>query len=396
MLRLRHLAALLLIPGLSYAAPPPTGDCAPLGRMTDFKMDGKTTRPYDSFEFERKNAAGDVESFYASGALCQAVYHLLPGKDTPSVLEIQTNYRGQLEAMGAEIVRSEGPYTYAHLVKNGTETWLRVYSAETSIETAVLQVAPPKFSMLPPGPADHPVIGHMPDFIAAKPVTRNFDNMTFDIEDPDGGKSVTAQGKTTQIYYSQKEGAPELGLPEIRFNYAEALRRKGAEILADSGPSVVARLLDKGQVIWVKIYTSGHSVELSVLEEKPFAPTIKPAELQDAIQKTGHVTLYVNFDFDQSTLRPDAAPVVAQVAGLLKTDPALRLRIEGHTDGMGGAEHNRTLSADRARAFMAAVVAQGVTADRLTTAGFGPDKPIASNDTSEGRAKNRRVELVRL
>ncbi len=385
-----------LAPGSGRAATPPAKDCPPLGSLPDFLVDANTIKSYDNVEFERKTASGGSEPFTVSGQVCIANYHLRPGKDTPSNLEIQANYKVQLDQLGAEIMSSDNRNTYARLVKNGAETWLRIAASEDSIETTVLRVVPPKLTLLPPGPGDYRLVGHLPNFTGTKPVTRNFDSMSFDIDDPDGTKTVTAQGKTFIVSYQLKEGVPELSNPEIRFNYAETLRAKGAEILHDGGRETVARLLDNGQVVWVRVAASGAAVEVSALEEKPFAPSIKPAELQDAIKTAGRVALYVNFDFDKATLRPDAAPVVKQVADLLKADPALRLGIEGHTDAMGGADHNRTLSADRAKSFVGALAAQGIAPDRLTAAGFGPDKPVASNDTSEGRAKNRRVELVRL
>ena len=87
--------------------------------------------------------------------------------------------------------------------------------------------------------------------------------------------------------------------------------------------------------------------------------------------------------------------MVGQVAAMLKTDPALRLGIEGHTDGLGSAARNQTLSEERARSFAAALATTAIATDRLQPAGFGADTPLATNDTSDGRAKNRRVELVK-
>ena len=389
-------AAALVAPSLGWAASPPAKDCLPLGSLPDFLVDANTVKNYDTVQFQHKGASGDFEPIDVSGQLCIANSHLRPGKDTPSNLEIQSNYKLQLQQLGAEITFSGGRDTYARLVKSGAETWLRISSSEDNIETTVLRVSAPTLTILPPGPSDYRLVGHLPNFSGTKPVTRNFDSMTFEIDGDDGPKTVTAEGKTFVVAYQIKEGLPELSNPEIRYNYAEALRAKGAEILHDGGRETIARLLDNGQVVWVKVYASGAGVEVSALEEKPFTPSIKPAELQDALKTAGRIALYVNFDFDKATLRPDAAPVVKQVIDLLKADPALRLGIEGHTDAMGSADHNRTLSADRARSFVASLTAQGIAPDRLTAAGFGPDKPVGSNDTSEGRAKNRRVELVRL
>src|SRR3546814_17815774 len=103
----------------------------------------------------------------------------------------------------------------------------------------------------------------------------------------------------------------------------------------------------------------------------------------------------VNFDFNKATLRPDAEPVIAQVVTLLKDNADLKLSIEGHTDNVGGHDYNVQLSQDRAAAVVAALVKAGIAAGRLASTGYGPDKPVADNASSRGRAKNRRVELVK-
>ena len=87
--------------------------------------------------------------------------------------------------------------------------------------------------------------------------------------------------------------------------------------------------------------------------------------------------------------------MIAQIVALMKSNPDLKVEIDGHTDSIGGHDYNMKLSTDRAAAVVAAVTAGGIDASRLSSAGFGPDKPIATNDSDEGRAKNRRVELVK-
>lgn len=80
---------------------------------------------------------------------------------------------------------------------------------------------------------------------------------------------------------------------------------------------------------------------------------------------------------------------------MMKTNSDLKIGVEGHTDNVGTPASNKTLSEARAKSVVTAIVSQGISADRLTPVGFGQDKPVADNTTEEGRAKNRRVELVK-
>ncbi len=110
----------------------------------------------------------------------------------------------------------------------------------------------------------------------------------------------------------------------------------------------------------------------------------------------GHVRIYgINFDTDSDHLRPDAKPALDELLGALKANADWKVSIEGHTDSTGNAAHNLDLSQRRAASVKIALVTAGIAADRLTTAGFGQTKPVASNDTAIGRAQNRRVEVVR-
>jgi outer membrane protein OmpA-like peptidoglycan-associated protein len=100
------------------------------------------------------------------------------------------------------------------------------------------------------------------------------------------------------------------------------------------------------------------------------------------------------FDVNQSTLKPDAKLVIAKLAGILLIMEDLNLRVEGHTDATGPYDYNLRLSEDRARSVVQFLAEQGIAATRMVAEGYGPDRPIASNDTGEGRSRNRRVELV--
>ena len=125
--------------------------------------------------------------------------------------------------------------------------------------------------------------------------------------------------------------------------------------------------------------------------------TVKATDLADAMASAGRIALYgINFDVDKADLRPDSKPQLDEIAGLLRNDTTLKLQVVGHTDNQGTEAHNEDLSQRRAQAVVTALTAQyRIAADRLTAQGKGSSVPVASNDSDAGRAKNRRVELVK-
>lgn len=125
--------------------------------------------------------------------------------------------------------------------------------------------------------------------------------------------------------------------------------------------------------------------------------TVTAAEMASALSSQGSVSLYgILFEFDSDRLTADSDPALEQISSLLKTDQGINLFVVGHTDMTGGHDYNMDLSQRRAKAVVTALTERfGVSAARLMSAGVGPLAPVASNDSEEGRAKNRRVELVR-
>jgi OOP family OmpA-OmpF porin len=123
--------------------------------------------------------------------------------------------------------------------------------------------------------------------------------------------------------------------------------------------------------------------------EPAVAPPPPPAEVvAEKIVLRG-----VNFDFDKSDIRPDAAIILDEAVSILSGKPGVGVRVEGHTDSTGPDAYNQGLSERRAASVRKYLVDHGIGAARLTSVGFGESRPIATNDTREGRALNRRVEL---
>jgi outer membrane protein OmpA-like peptidoglycan-associated protein len=119
--------------------------------------------------------------------------------------------------------------------------------------------------------------------------------------------------------------------------------------------------------------------------------------MEQALDTKRHYDLYgIHFEFDKATIQPGTEPLLDDIAQTLENIPTWRLQIVGHTDSTGDPAHNEALSRERAEAVKAALVERGIAASRVEAEGAGQNQPVASNETAEGRALNRRVALVRL
>ena len=150
---------------------------------------------------------------------------------------------------------------------------------------------------------------------------------------------------------------------------------------------------------WLVLMIDDSGVRILAIEEKTAASSVKlvaAAAIKSELDSKGRIALYINFDTDKATIRPDGKPAVDEIATLMKKETALKLAVEGHTDNVGEAKRNVTLSRERAQSVVDALVKDGIDSVRLSAAGHGAAKPIADNGSDEGRAKNRRVELVKV
>jgi OOP family OmpA-OmpF porin len=161
---------------------------------------------------------------------------------------------------------------------------------------------------------------------------------------------------------------------------------EGAALLSN-----LARLSSCGSATEASSLGSGSAVSRlakGIFTGSAPAPPPAPMERGERIVLRG-----VNFDFDKATIRPDAAVILDEAASILNRNPGPRIRVAGHTDSTGPEAYNQVLSERRADAVKQYLVGQGVSASRLETVGYGESNPIASNETRDGRALNRRVEL---
>lgn len=394
------LGAVALTP--AWGADKSFADCTPVGTLPGYTADDKPTLyAYASYGFDTTKGSDTVKTTVA-GRYCGQSYSFHGKGDPMSPFEKQANFHAMLEQLGAKFVYTgDDNETVATLNKGGKLLWIYVEDGrEAYNEVVVVEPQPFVATLTKPSGSDYKLLGHMPNYAADdNPTKRNYDQATFTVQDGDDSKQVKAQGAYYQVSYTLKSGAQPSTSLERQLNYRDALKKLGAQIVYTDDNNTDARLDRNGQTIWFAIESGRDAyTEVTVLEEKPFQASYKPpqaSELKAALDKDGHVALYINFDFDKATLRPDAAPVMAQVLALLKDNPALKLSIVGNTDNVGGHDYNVKLSQARAATVVATLVKDGIAATRLKSSGDGPDKPIADNDSSEGRAKNRRVELVK-
>ena len=255
-------------------------------------------------------------------------------------------------------------------------------------------------------------------------------------------RSETLQGKVTYIRYKMPEGRSPL---EIANNYQQALQREGFRILwqcannacRPSQDAPLSMMLWPGAptrntnhdepfaffqsggramttehraangvrtVAFIDINSYDKDISVYAVQTVPMqsgmissdASQLTSQGMASALVQQGHFAMHLPFDFNKVILRPDALPTVVELARLMQRYPALRVRLEGHTDRVGTDAYNQKLSIDRARAVKAALLAQGIAGQRIEVGGFGAARPVAGNDTEEGRAQNRRVEVVDL
>lgn len=400
---LMWLGALTCLPAWA-AADQGGNDCAPAGTLPNYLSRSAPERSnYDTFKF--CNAPAETEdrcdtTVDISGRTCEQNYYLKTGAQAMSQLEIAENYKSQLGQLGAQIVHfDEAGKVVAKLVANKQETWVAIDTDGNRIGVKVVDRQGLAYTLLPPSTKDYHLLGHMPHYTLASVDKKNFDQASFGVHNADGDSDVKVQGAYYKYDYRLDQGAQQPTGLEVHLNYRHAIEQLGGEVLYAGDYSTTARFDDKGQLVWVDVETNGGDTSLAIIEEKAFQATIQPpraSAMKTALDKDGQVALNIDFDFDKATLRADAAPIIAQVVELLKSNPDLRLSIQGNTDNVGSHDYNVKLSQDRAAAVVTALVKAGIAAGRLTSAGNGPDKPVADNSTTDGRAKNRRVELVKV
>lgn len=256
------------------------------------------------------------------------------------------------------------------------------------------------------GYKDPALFTRMPNFYLVNKgsfLEKQFDGYDFMVTVAGKMSRQRVEGHFVAYIYRFDETAGPIPSPlQIVRNFQAAAAKIGGKTMFDStGPQGTTIMLSRnGQETWayVQPFYGGKEYHLTIIERQAMQQDIVADSnaLQDGLSQTGHVEVPgIFFDTAKSDIKPESEPALGQVAKLLLANPQLRVWVVGHTDNVGSAESNVTLSNARA-ASVAAYLTQkhGIDAKRLTPRGVGPYSPVAANATEEGRAKNRRVELV--
>ncbi len=255
---------------------------------------------------------------------------------------------------------------------------------------------------------DTPYFTGMPSYEIWGAYDKEFDEYTF----CDGKKPVKLEGKLWRREYGLKNDGEEASGLQIIRNYSNAINNIGGTILFEGtrqelekvcpegegyARQVNGRVANDGKELWIEVgyHEYNGTYVITLLEKQAMKQDVTASAMLDALNRDGHVALYINFDIGKSTIKPESKPIIEQIVQMMKANPSLEISVEGHTDNVGNPKSNKTLSDDRAKSVVSAIVAQGIDAKRLSALGHGQEKPIADNKTEEGRAKNRRVELVK-
>ena len=221
-----------------------------------------------------------------------------------------------------------------------------------------------------------------------------------------GDFHIKQEGSSVIGCYEHENGVLKGGIED------RVMKLNWSEDGGDSGPAVMVFTSDAKQMVglwWDQdadiLTTQGRhwdgvkkSDDIGSCPQVPNFGKSNAAQTQiaDDLKQKGRATIYgINFDTGSDVIKPESKQTLDQIVALLKENKDWRMTIEGHTDNVGGADYNQKLSEKRAAAVKDYLTKAGIEAARLSSAGFGMSKPLATNESAFGRAQNRRVELVR-
>jgi OmpA-OmpF porin, OOP family len=290
-----------------------------------------------------------------------------------------------------------GTLVVLHYNQNGVEAWANAGTDNPAnrLEIEIIEVVPPPISLTLKAPASIPekVNPRNDDFPYLSPLPGSLAKGGSESETPFRLTPKGANQEEIVANGSMDRGYQLQGLSKVLFAsvYHDALLKAGWSIEDETGNHevIVAHYSKNGRNIWAYLLDHGSEYVIRVGNEA------SPNQMKASLTTQCHVALYgVLFDFNKATLQPASDGPLGQVAALIAADPSLMIEVQGHTDNVGGDDYNQKLSEARANSVMTWLTQHGVAAGRMTAKGYGKTRPVADNNTDEGRMRNRRVEIA--
>lgn len=245
---------------------------------------------------------------------------------------------------------------------------------------------------------DHPLLTRLPDYWIEACTQKQFDAYAFM---QSKGKPAQVEGLFTNIRYRPPANLTvKPSTLQVLRNVENAVKQIGGAVMATDSSKETLKLTKDGKELWIEVWADYTGKYILTIVEKAAMTQELVANADafaDGLKTTGHIAVEgIYFETGKSELKTESAAAIAEVAKLLKGNASLKLYVVGHTDNAGALDGNMKLSQDRAQSVVQALVkSHGIEAAHLKAYGSGPYSPVASNDSEEGRAKNRRVELVK-
>jgi len=247
------------------------------------------------------------------------------------------------------------------------------------------------------GCKDHALFTRYPGFWIQYCTVNDFGSHPFLV----GKKEVVVEGRFTELAYHKQENVQAPSTLQVHRNFENAIKKLGGVAVGRSEDGDAYYKIAKGGAeVWVRVSMNVtnqyllHIVEKGTMKQEIEADA---GALGTGLKAAGKIAVYgITFDTGKSEIKPGSETTLMEIAKLLKAQPALKLYVVGHTDNVAGLDLNLKLSKARAEAVVQALITKyGIAGTRLLAHGVGPVAPVASNDAEIGRAKNRRVELVK-
>lgn len=236
---------------------------------------------------------------------------------------------------------------------------------------------------------DHPMFNRLSGFYITDYSYNDFGSHLFYDEND---KEAEIEGEKTFIAYASDA---EVGALKIIRNFSNAVKKIGGKAYESSGNRVYLYIKQGNKETWAEVFAGDSDYDLTIIEKGEVEQEITANAILKNLNETGRAILYINFDTGKSTIKQESLPIVEQIIEMMRQAPDIKIRVEGHTDSDGSNEANQKLSEQRASSVADAIIKGGIENLRLTSAGFGEEKPIADNSTADGKGKNRRVELIK-